>query len=102
MEILRLMLRWSKWVVREGAVKFWFDNWLGEGPIVASLPIVGDPNLLVHNVWEGLGWNLEVAWQLVDEEMVQKILHSNVRVREGKDVLVWQYTVDEIFSTKST
>lgn len=77
-----------------GCVKFLYDNWLGDGPIVDFLPVVGNHKLLVEDIWDGVGWKSDEVRPLVDEYMFQKITLSNVRVREGKDMLVWKHTVD--------
>ncbi|XP_041016150.1 uncharacterized protein LOC121258672 [Juglans microcarpa x Juglans regia] len=65
------------------------------------LPVVGNHKLLVQDLWDGVGWKYDEVRPLVDEYMFQKITLSNVRVREGNDMLVWKHTVDEAFTTKS-
>ncbi|KAG6724418.1 hypothetical protein I3842_03G258400 [Carya illinoinensis] len=101
LQVLPLMFKNSRWLVREGSLNFWFDNWLGDGPIVDRLHIVEDSKLQVRQVLDGAVWNYGWLRQIVDEETIGKILQSRLRVRDWKDVLVWKHSIDGLFSTKS-
>lgn len=45
----------SEWLIREGKCSFWMDNCLGTGPLMDSIPVVGDLNLKVADVFDTTG-----------------------------------------------
>ncbi|KAG2668267.1 hypothetical protein I3760_15G152100 [Carya illinoinensis] len=72
-----ILLLERNFTVREGILNFWYYNWLGDGPIVDLLPVVGNHNLLVQDLCARVGWKYD------------------------EDMLVWKHEVDGVFTTMS-
>lgn len=82
-------------------MNFWLDNWLGDGPLIDSVPVIGSVNLQVEEVVDETGPNFCRLSELVNEEILTKISDEGVWLRQGSDICVWKSSVDGGFSTKS-
>lgn len=84
-----------------GNSNFSFHTWLGEGSLTENSLVVVDTGLKVWSLWSDLGRNVEMLRNLLSEQLVEKIVHSGIRLREGEDKCIWVSSVDGDFSTKS-
>ncbi|XP_042972679.1 uncharacterized protein LOC122304473 [Carya illinoinensis] len=57
MATLPLLIMKSKYLVRCGEINFWYDNWLGDGPLVETIEVRGVPSLQVHSVFVHARWD---------------------------------------------
>ncbi|XP_071906091.1 uncharacterized protein [Coffea arabica] len=60
------------WLVRSGQCNFWFDNWLGSGPLCQRLPSVSD-HPVGDFVLNGL-WNQQLLRRWVPDDIVSEII----------------------------
>lgn len=97
-----MVLKNSRWIIREGNANLWFDNWLGDGCLAEHCVVNGDSGLQIRYLWSATGRNVEQLRALVPKQMVQRIIMSRIRVKEGEHHCVWAPAVDGWFSTKST
>ena len=45
-------------VIRSGSSNFWFDNWLGTGPIAEGKGPIPLPNVKIRDLFDGTAWHL--------------------------------------------
>ncbi|KAG7979916.1 hypothetical protein I3843_05G155000 [Carya illinoinensis] len=88
-ELMPRVIKNSKWLVGNGNVNFWMDNWVGCGPLHDFCPVIGNIGLKVAEVFDNRGPKLEVISDLVPDEP------------NNSDVLIWKHTVEGKFTTKS-
>ncbi|XP_043725893.1 uncharacterized protein LOC122672496 [Telopea speciosissima] len=99
------MLSNSRWLVEQGEVLFWLDNWLGVRPLLdfvdgaINVPL----NAPVRDVLSKDGlWDQE-SLNLIDNlDIRDQIRNSNTFFSSRLDKIVWTPASDGIFSVKST
>ncbi|KAG6476887.1 hypothetical protein ZIOFF_066135 [Zingiber officinale] len=103
------------WIIGNGEINFWYDNWLDSGPLYLLCPILGNPDSRIVEFICNSGWNVEklqscVPEQIVDEikevalpggisgevENVDEVVQNGVR-----DCIVWKSSLDGKFTMKS-
>ncbi|KAG2717585.1 hypothetical protein I3760_03G182300 [Carya illinoinensis] len=99
--IMPKVLSNSKWLIREGNVNFWMENWLGDGPLLASTSIIGDEKLQVKDVFDASGPILNRIQPLVNDASLAKIVAVGVRLKSRPNICVWKHTINGEFTTKS-
>ncbi|KAG2724482.1 hypothetical protein I3760_01G019600 [Carya illinoinensis] len=91
----------SKWRVRNGNISFWWDNWLNEGLLTNSYPVIDEPNMMLADVRVENGWDIEVLERLVGTQKTEEICSFLGAHKDGHDLLVWIHNKDGCFTTKS-
>ena len=79
----------SQTLIKNGSASFWYDNWIGSGPLGKHRLHVPSPNLCLRDVLHDNIWHLDQV-SLSSEEM-SRIHHSQVRLSPGAapDCLIW-------------
>ena len=88
------------WLVRSGQCNFWFDNWLGSGPLCQRLPSVSD-HLVGDFVLNGR-WNQQLLRRWVPDDIVSEIITKSPPVGVADDCAVWALTESGDFSIASS
>ncbi|KAK6791450.1 hypothetical protein RDI58_010531 [Solanum bulbocastanum] len=91
------------WTIRSGSSLFWWDNWLGVGPLAQfSNNSNRFNNDKVSDFIEGGQWNIRKVSQLAPQEQVHKILSFQIQLQQGQqDQAVWILNSNGIFSVSS-
>ncbi|XP_040996793.1 uncharacterized protein LOC121242840 [Juglans microcarpa x Juglans regia] len=55
----------SKWMVREGNISFWYDNWEDGGPLSAHHQVIENPLLKIKECWVDDGWDIPLLERLM-------------------------------------
>ncbi|XP_027152134.1 uncharacterized protein LOC113752202 [Coffea eugenioides] len=87
------------WIVREGALDFWHDNWMGSGALCNKVDVFHD-----HSVVDFVDrrvWNVGMLHQFLDGELVRQVLELDPPSGRGNDRMVWTLTNSGVFSTAS-
>ena len=88
------------WLVRSGQCNFWFDNWLGSGPLCQRLQSVSD-----HPVGDFVlngRWNQQLLRRWVPDDIVSEIVTKSSPVGVADDCAVWALTESGDFSIASS
>ena len=88
------------WLVRSGQCNFWFDNWLGSGPLCQYLQSVSD-HLVVDFVSNGW-WNQHLLRRWVSDDIVSEIVTKSAPAGSAHDCAVWGLTESGDFSIASS
>ena len=81
-------------LLREGDASFWFDNWLGTGPIAEGKGHISLPNVRIRDLYDGIAWHLTQVREALIEEEQTRILGSQTQLSEGWDKWVWTPSTD--------
>ncbi|XP_042950383.1 uncharacterized protein LOC122282502 [Carya illinoinensis] len=84
----------SKWKVREGNISFWWDNWLNEGPLANSYPVIDESSMRLADVRIENGWDIDVLHRLVGAQKTEEICSFLGAHKDGQDLLVWIHNKD--------
>ncbi|XP_035541522.1 uncharacterized protein LOC118344586 [Juglans regia] len=95
------VLNQSKWLVKEGNVSFWHDNWLDGGPISALYPVIERPSLKIKDCRIDNGWDIPLLERAVGQQKALELYHFLATRKDGQDVLIWVNDKNGNFSTKS-
>ena len=88
-------------LICEGNASFWFENWLGIGPLAEGKEDLPLPEVKIWELFGGTGRQLgQVRDALTHEELLQ-ILNSGVHLLKGWDILVWTPSTDGRFKVQS-
>ena len=88
------------WLVQAGNCNFWFDNWLGSGPLCQRLESVSD-----HSVFDFVSngrWNQNLLRCWVPDAVVAEIIQRPVPTGDRQDRAIWCLTESGDFSIAST
>ncbi|CDP11040.1 unnamed protein product [Coffea canephora] len=88
------------WEMRAGQCNFWFDNWMGSGPLCQRLQSVSD-HLVRDFVLNGR-WNQQLLRLWVPDDIVSEIVTKVAPVGSADDRAVWALTESGDFSISST
>nr|XP_027109299.1 uncharacterized protein LOC113729174 [Coffea arabica] len=88
------------WEMRSGQCNFWFDNWMGSGPLCQRLQSVSD-HLVRDFVLNGR-WNQQLLRLWVPDDIVSEIITKVAPVGSADDRAVWALTESGDFSIAST
>lgn len=88
------------WLVRSGQCNFWFDNWLGSGPLCQRLQSVS--NHLVADFVVSGQWNLQLLRHWVPNDIVLEIITKLAPTGSTDDSAVWALTESGDFSIASS
>ncbi|KAK6780041.1 hypothetical protein RDI58_022225 [Solanum bulbocastanum] len=91
------------WKIRNGSSSFWWDNWLGVGPLAHFTTNSNRfNNDKVIDFMEEGQWNTRKVIQLGPQEQIQNILSLQVHLQQGQqDLAVWTLTSNGKFSVSS-
>lgn len=87
------------WVLRSGACNFWFDNWLGTGPLSQRLESVSD-----HRVKDFVvngNWDCRLLFQWVPPDVCQEIMEVAPPSSSEQDLPVWKLSSSGDFAVSS-
>ncbi|WMV46066.1 hypothetical protein MTR67_039451 [Solanum verrucosum] len=92
------------WKINSGTCSFWWDNWLGEGPLAHH---TNESNRLNNNTISQYmlngGWNETMVRQHAPPLMIPKILSIQFQFQEGvADQPIWKLTDNGKFTCAST
>ncbi|KAH0702355.1 hypothetical protein KY285_016633 [Solanum tuberosum] len=92
-----------KWKINSGNSSFWWDDWLGEGPLTSYCTHVTSLNTTkISQFLVGGTWNETMVRQWVPPLLVPKILSFPIHYQEQiPDEAIWKLTVDGLFSCSS-
>ena len=89
------------WDLRSGQVLFWWDNWLGVGPLAWQLPQSAGMEV-VSDYWAEGGWDLGKLPRILPVEMLERIGSKFFCWKEGSnDELSWSATQSGRFTVSS-
>ncbi|XP_015159877.1 uncharacterized protein [Solanum tuberosum] len=91
------------WTIISGTCSFWWDNWLGVGPLAnfSSESNRFNNNTVADFLIEGQ-WNLEMLIQQAPHSMVASILDTHIQYQQGiPDQAVWKLNSDGNFTCSS-
>ncbi|KAF5446730.1 hypothetical protein F2P56_032333 [Juglans regia] len=91
----------SKWLVREGNLSFWYDNWEEGGPLHIHYPVIDHSMIKIKECRIENGWDIPLLERLVGQQKANDVYQFLARRNEGQDVLVWMKENNGSFSTKS-
>lgn len=74
--LVKLVIRGSGWIIIEGKIFFWFENWSSLG-ILGELSNIADPSLTVAEVNSAMGGNWEKIRELVGSILCDKLKLKN-------------------------
>ena len=84
-------------LVRDGSLSFWFDNWLGTGPLAEGKQGTPSSSLVIKNLIAGAEWKLDRVDEALTEEDRRKILNFRIHHSTDWDQYVWTATPDGKF-----
>ncbi|XP_027120520.1 uncharacterized protein [Coffea arabica] len=87
------------WLVQSGDSNFWFDNWLGSGPLCQRLENVSD-----HQVKDFMSqgrWNKKLLLQWVPSRIIDEILKKEPPLLPQCDHMIWKLNQLGAFSLAS-
>ncbi|KAG2689164.1 hypothetical protein I3760_09G127500 [Carya illinoinensis] len=90
----------SKWIVRDGNISFWYDNWDEDGPIHDHYTVIDKPLLKIKDCRIDNGWDTHLLESLVGHQKANDLVHFFTTRKEGQDVLIWKNDRDGKFNTK--
>lgn len=91
----------SKWLVREGNISFWYDNWEEGGPLNAHYPVLEQLLLRIKDICIENGWDIALLEMLVGHQKASDLVDLLSRRKEGQGVFIWLKEKDGNFTTKS-
>lgn len=80
-----------------GDAIFWWDNWLGDGPLAWKLP-TNASDMRIRDFWEQGAWDWERLRDLLPEKVVGQIASQRLGLSEGRDELYWRDSKVGMFS----
>ncbi|KAG6658021.1 hypothetical protein CIPAW_04G130600 [Carya illinoinensis] len=101
MEIMPKIIQNSKWLIGNGNINFWMNRWIGSEPLQEVCPVIGRNDLLLADVVDERGPNIDVLRNLVLPDILHQICEAGVRTKDRPDVFVWEHSLDGQFTTKS-
>ncbi|KAK6803130.1 hypothetical protein RDI58_000914 [Solanum bulbocastanum] len=92
-----------QWKIRDGSSSFWWDNWLGVGPLAQYTT---DRNRFnndrISDFMQDGQWKMRKVLQLAPQQHVHRILAMQIRLQHGqKDQAVWKLNTNGNFSVSS-
>ncbi|KAK6777637.1 hypothetical protein RDI58_024355 [Solanum bulbocastanum] len=92
-----------QWNLKSGSCSFWWDNWLGVGPLAyfttASNRFNNDK---VSDFIENGQWNMSKMVQLAPQNHIHSILSTQLQLQQDKpDQAVWNLNTNGLFSVTS-
>ncbi|XP_027184038.1 uncharacterized protein LOC113782345 [Coffea eugenioides] len=88
-----------RWVLGNGAVDFWHENWMGSGPLCDKVEIFGTHS--VANFVDQGRWNISMLRHWLPPAIVSSILGISPPVSQRPDEMVWDLTESGVFSIAS-
>ncbi|XP_042956337.1 uncharacterized protein LOC122292170 [Carya illinoinensis] len=79
----------SKWLVKEGNVSFWHDNWADGGPISGHYPVLERRLLRIKECWLDNGWDIPLLERLVGQQKALELYQFLAMRKDGQDILIW-------------
>ncbi|XP_042988639.1 uncharacterized protein LOC122316171 [Carya illinoinensis] len=73
----------SKWLVNEGNVSFWYDNWVDGGPIGDQFPVIERPLLRVKECRIDNGWDIPLLERLVGQHKALELFQFLATRKDG-------------------
>ncbi|XP_042964739.1 uncharacterized protein LOC122298962 [Carya illinoinensis] len=91
----------SKWLLKEGNVSFWYDNWADGGPIGDHFPVLERPSLRVKECQIDNGWDISLLERLVGPQKAEDLFQFLATRKDGLDILIWTRDKNGKFNTRS-
>lgn len=95
------VLEHSRWKACEGYVSFWFDSWVGDGPLANSLEVTKLPGLKVCDCKMDNEWDVQLLKHLVGVDKMEEIIEALGNPLKGHDLLIWTPTIDGKFTSRN-
>ncbi|OIT27219.1 hypothetical protein A4A49_37653 [Nicotiana attenuata] len=78
------------WRLHSGNCSFWWDNWLGIGPLADHRQEGGRPgNVTVSHFWDNVHWCLQKLNEAAPANMIHLIMHTPIFFNNNQDVAIW-------------
>lgn len=91
-----------QWRFKSGSYCFWWDDWLGVGPLVDYSHIDRPGNIKVSPFLQNGQWNEQMIRLYAPPLMVPRILGTHVQFQDGvPDVAIWKLNKNGLFSSSS-
>lgn len=92
-----------KWQIQSCTCSFWWDNWIGEGPLaIHGVNISSLNNIVLLKFIVNGNWNERLIRQHVNPLIVPKILQTNINFDEGNaDKAIWTPNENGLFTIAS-
>ncbi|XP_058092672.1 uncharacterized protein LOC131239131 [Magnolia sinica] len=105
LNMLSFAIQHSKWLIGEGKVNFWNQNWTGRGLLAAATLSPIPPQLrdaLVRDFHPSSGsWNLSHVRPLLPPPIFQMLKSNPAELSDREDVLAWDLSTSSAFTLKS-
>lgn len=88
------------WRLGVGDVSFWYDHWIGDGPLADSVSVRRLASALVQWFWSDGIWDRAKLLRVVSPEVVDRICLVPIRVA-SLDLIRWKSSSDGKFSFAS-
>ena len=87
------------WLLNDGTCEFWYDNWLGSGPLFLRAFVV--PGLSFSDVLVNGTWDSYQLSQILPPTIVDEVMHSPALSGRGSDQVIWRSTQSGLFTLAS-
>ncbi|XP_027156511.1 uncharacterized protein LOC113757398 [Coffea eugenioides] len=84
------------WLLNDGTCDFWYDNWLGSGPLFLRAFVV--PGLSFSDVMVNGTWDSYRLSQILPPTIVDEVMHSPALSGRGTDQVIWRSTQSGLFT----
>ncbi|XP_070046188.1 uncharacterized protein [Nicotiana tomentosiformis] len=90
------------WKINEASIDFWWDNWIGSGPIANVTHLNNKPRAMKVKVCLlERQWNTHMIANLVNANIFRDIANTRIGDRNSKDQPIWKATTSGIFTCSS-
>jgi hypothetical protein len=109
LKIRQIYLKGREYKVNNGkSISFWLDRWLDDKPLCVAYPILfdlcSDKRISVYDVWcEGWVIHFQIIPQGLTTDQWYELAArlNNVSLNDEKDLPLWRWNANKIFSVKS-
>ncbi|KAF8389248.1 hypothetical protein HHK36_025941 [Tetracentron sinense] len=101
MQCMPELLSKSKWKVREGNVKLWYDNFLDSGPLFSEIPEGEHSHIRLKELFINNVWDVENLQMLLGLNKAEEVIERVGYLRSSSDILLWLPEKNGCFTTKS-
>ncbi|XP_019265849.1 PREDICTED: uncharacterized protein LOC109243378 [Nicotiana attenuata] len=91
------------WRLHSGSSSFWWDKWLGDGPLALQRTTRGRPGkLTISYFWEGDQWNLQKLNEIAPPHKIPQIIQTTIHFSPNTpDKAIWKPTITGKFTCAS-
>lgn len=87
------------WILKDGLVKFWFDNWDHTGPLYNTASVIAD-HRVIDFVRDGV-WDQNLLNQSLHSVVVSQVSQISPPSFHANDDMVWSLSSTDKFSMSS-